>query len=356
MTAPAAPPGQQPQPQPQPGQTAAEIAAAYAIYQIITSAMAQAGRLFDITSNAVQRAWIEMSNAGFTVKSQDQFISGLVPILTAAQNTAASTTQAYLANAVREMTGSLPPKASPGQYDTESIRGVSPDVVYRRPITTNFVKQKTGMTPDQANHAGLIRALQTGLADVQLARNHAAQDLLKNDTRLAGYRRVLGPNPNHCAMCIVASTVLYSHRTLMSMHPGCQCTIAPVYGNTDPGTRLNAAKLTGTAIQIGTNKHDLPVYSPDDLIDLGDVLGEVHEAIADRFGKSYRDARGIDYRKVMVTHEHGEMGPIMWVTGDRFTNEQHLTGDYAAQEGTFDTHQARRDQNRAKREGRNPNE
>jgi hypothetical protein len=34
---------------------------------------------------------------------------------------------------------------------------------------------------------------------------------------------------------------------------------------------------------------------------------------------SARDARQVDYRKILVVHEHGELGPILAKRGNNFT-------------------------------------
>jgi len=48
-------------------------------------------------------------------------------------------------------------------------------------------------------------------------------------------------------------------------------------------------------------------------------LDQIHSAIQKTFGMSARDAREIDYRKILVVHEHGELGPILAKRGNKFT-------------------------------------
>jgi hypothetical protein len=75
----------------------------------------------------------------------------------------------------------------------------------------------------------------------------------------------------------------------------CDCGIAPIIGTDDPGHVLD-----------------------------GQLLDDVHNAIQERFGTSDRSARVPDYRDVLVTHEHGELGPVLARRGDAFTAPSDL--------------------------------
>lgn len=58
-------------------------------------------------------------------------------------------------------------------------------------------------------------------------------------------------------------------------------------------------------------------------------LEQVTEAIRRDLGEQYvsPDARrGIDYRKVLVTHQHGEIGPVLSVRGQDFTGPSDIPG------------------------------
>lgn len=76
----------------------------------------------------------------------------------------------------------------------------------------------------------------------------------------------------------------------------CNCGVAPIVGEHDPGQIIN-----------------------------GPLLENVHDAIQQRFGVSDRSARVPDYRDLLVTHEHGEIGPILARAGQNFTGPDDLT-------------------------------
>lgn len=75
----------------------------------------------------------------------------------------------------------------------------------------------------------------------------------------------------------------------------CDCGVAPILGDTDPGHVINAP-----------------------------LLEDVHDAIRERFGVSDRSARAPDYRDLLVTYEHGEIGPILARRGQSFTGPSDL--------------------------------
>lgn len=83
-----------------------------------------------------------------------------------------------------------------------------------------------------------------------------------------------------------------SHNHIIS---NCDCGIAPIIGTEDPGHVI-----------------DQP------------LLDAAHAAIADRFGAFDASGRNPDYRDVIVTHEHGEIGPVLARRGDDFTGPSDL--------------------------------
>lgn len=348
MTAPAAQPTQPQQPPPPPppqGHPVADIAAAYLIYQLITSHSAQNQSLLASLLSGVGSAWQAFLASPRGAGDVEAYLGKVVPLAQGSQHVAASMTDSYLSRAVGEMTGT-PARPGASGFDTraattEATRGLAPEVVYRRPITQFYVERAKGKPDAQAGADALRRASDIAATDAQLARTHTAQHLLARDGRVVGYRRVLSTKPNHCGLCIVASTQRYHRSDLMPIHPGCGCTVAPIIGSQDPGRTINAAQLAGVPLPQAMNAQGIPVYSGDDTVDLGNVLRPVHQAVAERFGAAYADARGIDYRKVLISHTHGEMGPLLSVVGDRFTGAQKLSGDLAAKPGTFNNRRKR---------------
>jgi hypothetical protein len=165
-------------------------------------------------------------------------------------------------------------------------------VVYRRPATAVYSALSEGVPYDEAVRRGATRAEQLVVTDMQLAETHSAREVLTKQKKLGvvGYRRVLTGSES-CAMCIVASTQRYRVGNLMPIHPACDCKVRTIYGKRDPGRALG-----------------------------GDILEQLHGSVSGCLGAASRDAKTVeDYRKILVTHEHGEIGPVLSIRGHNFT-------------------------------------
>jgi hypothetical protein len=169
--------------------------------------------------------------------------------------------------------------------------------------------------------SGERRARTTGLTDLQLATTNTAQEVLSKAESVVGYRRVLTGAEN-CGMCVVAATRLYHKRDLMPIHPNCDCVIAPVMSGEDPGRTINNRTVGADIVPTAFSKNGVPIFDADQTIDLGDLLQETHDAVTRQFGKSFADAKRIDYRKVITVRQHGETGPTLTVARHKFTKRQ----------------------------------
>lgn len=226
------------------------------------------------------------------------YVELMTPVAAASQQTMGTVTAAYLAHQVQMMTGEAvtAPAIPPEAMTSLALRGVDAAELLRRPYQQVWTALAQGKTLEQAAAIGRRRALDNSLTDLQLARTRAAQMVLRDNHRVIGYRRVL-TGPHSCALCVVASTHIYKRGDLMPIHPQCDCAIEPLVA--------------------GQTVSDLP-------------LEQVHEAIRRDLGAQYvsPDARrGIDYRTVLVTHEHGEIGPVLGVRGQHFTGPSQIPGD-----------------------------
>jgi hypothetical protein len=135
--------------------------------------------------------------------------------------------------------------------------------------------------------------LATAATDLQLAKTHSSRFVLGGKDHVVGYRRVLEGRKS-CGLCIVASTQRYHKDDLMPIHGHCDCGVEPIFGDADPGQVVDTSTLEG-----------------------------VHAAIEERFGVSDRSGRDpVDFRQVLVTHEHGELGPVLAVKGQQFTGAE----------------------------------
>lgn len=242
---------------------------------------------------------------------REQFGRDAVPIVEAAMAQMGSLTGGYLSAMQQQHTGRLatPAPLRPPTIGSVRLGGVDPAEVYGRPF--HLVWRQLAELPhepgaiDKAVEAGLNRAVQTAQTDLQLAKTHTSRDMVSGDRYAIGYRRVL-EGAHSCGLCIVASTNTYHKAKLAAIHPGCDCSVAPIYVKSDAAEQANQQ-----------------------------MLGDVHHAIADRFGSSDYAARRIpgasdgkgqpiDYKDVLITHEHGELGPVLAVKGQPFTGPRDL--------------------------------
>lgn len=225
---------------------------------------------------------------------QAGWLRSAVPQVLGAQRSIASLTDAYLAAMLGDLLGRPVRPVGVPAPTVQGMRGVSADEVYARPFRTMYAALGNDRPFPVALDDAARRLTHIAATDVQMARTHAARDAMDGHGNVVGYRRVLTGSTS-CALCVVTSTQRYHKADLLPIHPGCDCAVAPIVGDTDPGQVINEPLLDG-----------------------------VHDAMEQQFGTSDRGARAIDYRDYVVTHEHGEIGPILARRGDRFTSQEDL--------------------------------
>jgi hypothetical protein len=264
------------------------------------------------------------------------FVAQAVPAVMAAQQTMAALTSAYLAHLVAMTAGgTAAPVGVPAEL-LSGLRGVPPAEVYRRPYVQVWTDLSQGKDFPTAVAAGARRAQSLAATDLQLAKTSAARHVMADDRRVVGYRRVL-VGAHSCGMCIVASSVRYHKSNLMPIHPGCDCAIAPLLGHGDPGRTIDSAILAEGAQEQAVGSEGMKFFEHGDVIEVGDLLEQAHRAVEDAFGRRATDAQQIDYRKIIMVREHGELGPVLTVADHKFTKKQIDTGNLRAQAGTFHT-------------------
>ena len=266
----------------------------------------------------------------------DAFVATVVPAVLAAQHTMASLTSAYLSHLVSAAGGGTTAPVAIPQDAVSNLRGVDPVEVYRRPYVQIWTDLSQGKSLTDAVAAGERRALSLASTDVQLAKTRASQIVLSDDRRVVGYRRVL-TGAHSCGLCVVASSVRYHKSNLMPIHPGCDCCIAPVLASRDPGRTIDSAILTEGSTEQAIGSQGMKFFSNNDVIEVGDLLTEAHDAVRDTFGEVAADAHQIDYRKIIMVRDHGELGPTLTVASHNFTQAQIESGDLRAKAGTFHT-------------------
>lgn len=274
--------------------------------------MAAAQQLALIQSYAATTAGIRFRTLSFLLalfrglgswRDEDvaRFTSRAVPTMAGAQRQTGSLTQAYLRAMIADQTGRPRSRAGGAVRVGADVRAVDPAEEYARPFRTLW----DGLGPqddhgprksfDQAFSQALTRLEQLIVTDLQLAKTHASRDELEGAEGIGGYRRVLTGSQS-CGLCVVASTQRYHKAQLLPIHPGCDCAVAPISGDADPGQVIDDQRLE-----------------------------DVHDVIQQRFGVSDRGGRDpIDYRKVLISHEHGEIGPVLAVVGHRFTGPDDI--------------------------------
>lgn len=290
----------------------------------------------------------------FSPVAAAKFVAQILPITTGAQRAMAALTVAAFNQRIQP---SRPITVPMEQVTGQALRGTPPAEVYARPFKEIKWRLSQGKSLGQAVDAGLRRANSIAESDLQLAHTHTARRYLQQATTLpagpgyldrareahqrrlddllsrrgtptatrrptpeppprdrgtvVGYRRVLGSNPNHCAMCLIASTQRYHIESLMPMHPGCHCTVQEVWSTDD--------------------RSDKQVLDPS-------FLQEIHNAIIRDLGSDYVDAGGrgpasttntkgdliAGYKNIIITNQHGELGPVLGIRGHDFTGPKNI--------------------------------
>lgn len=230
----------------------------------------------------IRRSWAGLPS--YRDRDMDAWVAATLPLVLAAQRQMATLTDAYLARLAGQAVRGLDLAKVTGA----ALRGVPPAAVYRRPAVTVYTALSKGRSVEFAGRMGLTRALSIVATDVQLAKTHTAR-ISQQARGVRYFTRVLSGGKN-CALCVIASTQRYHVGDLAPIHPGCNCDVADAVADADPGQ----------------------VIDPD-------LLDEAHRAVAEATGRSVDfSGRDVDYRKLVVVHDHGEIGPVLALAGQHF--------------------------------------
>lgn len=252
-------------------------------YQSATAAIR--GRVVEYA----RRLWT--SSPGLRDADVDRIVAGLVPVVQAGQRQVAQLTDAYIArvavSAGVDWTAGL---------DLDAIvnyRGVPAVEVYRRPAVTAYVALNRSVPYPEAVQIGLSRLMSITATDMQQAKNRAAASAMER-SGFQFFRRVLSGSEN-CALCAIASTQRYRRGDLLPIHPGCDCGVAALLSETDPGQVIDS-----TTLEL------------------------IHDEVERVTGSVDRGGRAPDYRDLVVTNMHGELGPTLGWRGENFTGPADL--------------------------------
>lgn len=227
-----------------------------------------------------------------------RFISTVVPVALASRRTVSALTDSYLAQRLTRQTGR--PVRPRGPIDTAALRGVDATEVYQRPYQTVWQGLSEARSYEQAVQAGVERLADIVRTDLQMAKTYTSQDVLSSTRGVTGFAREISGD-NTCALCAIASTQRYSRGDLLPIHPGCNCDVVPITEDSPWDQEAAQQRLADTHAEV-----------------------ERRLGVSDAGGRDVGLGTGRDYTKLVVTHSHGEIGPVLAVKGQRFTGPTQI--------------------------------
>jgi hypothetical protein len=247
-----------------------------------------------VTGEGIGRIWDRYANVD--ASSTGRWLAAALPTVEGALAQTSTLAAGYLQALdtlmdVEPVTGPVP---------SPTIRGgASLAEVYERPIVTARRVLAEGRTWAEAMRIGRQRAVATAETDVVLANRTALTEMSDRRDWIAGWRRVL--TGSSCVFCATASTQRYKRADLAPLHGRCDCTIAPIAGDVDPGRVINRDLL-----------FELKARGPDYWRQRGFV---------DADGNPIDPTTAPD---LVAVHHHGEMGQVLTRAGDDFTGPSDL--------------------------------
>ncbi len=253
-------------------------------------------------SEHVKRALVLLFTGLDSWRDEDKarFLEQAIPIIRGGQSALASLVAAWVAQQAGDAAGyRIAPPPIPAASAVNLRNGVDDTEVYTRPFTEIYTLLSKGSSLTEAVTAGEVRLREIAEMDLQQTYSHASRAALEElpeDARPRFWRRVLVGTEN-CALCVLASTQRYRIKKLKSIHPGCDCTVGPIFGD-DPGQVLDE-----------------------------ELLDKVHAAVEDLTGVTDLGGRAVDYRHLVtqITADHGELGELLVRPNDRFTSLADLS-------------------------------
>lgn len=249
-----------------------------------------------------QRTWRSLGS--YRDADFDRMIAALIPRIETAQQQVSNLTDAYIRKQALAEFGSVQERAV-FNASTNNLRGVDAETVYHRPFASTYAALSSGKAVQFAIAEGERRLTDLVLSGVQLSKTHSAANAMEN-SKFTKFMRTLTGREN-CAMCVIASTQRYHRGDLLPIHPGCDCGVKPFV--VDPGG-------------------DYQIINES-------LLESVHDQIASKLGDSDRGARLLgtgkfeqsqisEYTDLILTREHGELGPTLTWRTDKFTGTTEI--------------------------------
>ena len=239
-----------------------------AVRGIRESTIGQASVVFDTLPN-------------YRDEGSEQLVELVVPQLLSAQREIASLTSAYIAR-MNSTIGADSQVVTPDFEQALAPRGIDPAQVYARPMQTLWNRLSKGADFEDAKKAARQRLEKTLATDMQLTKVSTAKRSMEN-SGVQFYRRV--PEGEYsCLLCLVASTQHYRTGELMPIHPGCDCSVAPLPSNPRRWKALDGSWR---------------VIDPA-------LLEAAHQEAGLDTNRS-----AIGYEQLITTVQHGEIGPVL---------------------------------------------
>lgn len=257
--------------------------------------------VFEVRSRVENYARVAWSSAGSWRESDvDRLVAQIVPKVQAGQIRTAQLTAVYLASLQSVRTGTQVAAVAVDRELVVAARGVAAETVYRRPAATMYASLSKGASLTTAVGHGLNRLQSLVATDQQLAKTAQARQSLGRGGFQYMSRTLTGRE--NCALCAIASSQRYRVQDLLPIHPGCDCGVDVFSSNVDPGQVLEPERLE-----------------------------LIHTAIEGEFGNTDRGARYLDgrndrsdYLDLIVTQQHGELGPVLTWRDQHFTSRADL--------------------------------
>lgn len=263
--------------------------------------------VFQVREAVLGYATTAWTNAGsWRDKDVDRLINLILPRVQAGQLHTARLTSAYVAALAKTVDSKIVRSVPVVKDEILLARGVDQSIVYRRPAVEMYTALSKGSTLTQSVKQGVERLSSIIATDIQLSVTHQERRSYKG----AGYSftvRTLTGREN-CALCVIASTQRYHVTQLRPIHPACDCGSRQISSKFDPGQVIDPKLLESVHDQIDAQigRGDRSAFS----------LGILKE---DSQGR-----RVSDYTDLIVTREHGEIGPILTWRSDQFTTAEDL--------------------------------
>lgn len=216
-------------------------------------------------TDTVAEMWHGLMNPTIGNTTVARWHSTIGPLMNAAQQEAASQTQAFHQQ-VLTRAGKRNIEAALDREDIIDLlrrRGTTLGQVYHRPVATARSVLAAGGSHVQAVARGEARARSLVKTDLQLARTKTSKEVLSGTEGVNGYRRVL-TGAESCGLCMHASTRRYKIGDLLPIHPGCDCGVLPIVGDFDPGEVWNRSQLEDLKRQ-GVEPIETTVYEHGDI-------------------------------------------------------------------------------------------